>query len=61
MADLIQNPAFVTLLLLFYWVPFALGAWFVDVWKPRRAERSSPELRGPKRHMGLHRPATAGA
>lgn len=61
MVDVLLSPAFVTLLLLFYWVPFAVGAYITDVWMPRRAERSSHEVRRTKRHMGLHRPATAGA
>ena len=61
MADFFLSPAFVILLLMFYWVPFAVGAWFVDVWKPRRDQRSTHELRPPERHMGLRRPASAGA
>ena len=53
MLDLIQSPTFVTLLLLFYWVPFAVGSWFTDhhgaertrVWMSRRL------------HIGAHRHA----
>lgn len=59
--DFFLSPTFVILLLMFYWVPFAVGAYFTDVWSPRRAQRSSRELGRRKRHMGLQRPATAGA
>jgi hypothetical protein len=60
MGEFFLSPGFVTMLLLFYWVPFAVGAWFTDVYRPRHPQRSSRELRRPKRHMGLPRPASAG-
>ena len=57
--DFFLSPAFVTVLLLFYWVPFAVGAYFVDVWKPRHTRDSSRELGEPTRHIRVNRPATA--
>ena len=59
MLDLIQSPTFVTLLLLFYWVPFAVGAYYVDHWKPKHPRTSSRKLRHPTRHIRVNRPATA--
>lgn len=54
MLDLIQSPTFVTLLLLFYWVPFAVGAWFAD-------HHGSEKLFHRTRHTAHagHAPATA--
>jgi hypothetical protein len=59
MADFFLSPTFVIMLLLFYWVPFAAGAWLVDVWSPRHSQRTSDELSHPKRHIRLDRPITA--
>ena len=61
MLDLIQSPTFVTLLLLFYWVPFAVGAWFADHGGAERTRAWSRKLLHPTRHIepGGHAPAAA--
>ena len=55
---LIQSPAFVTLLLMFYWVPFAVGAWFADCDGAGRTRAWLSRHRG-GRHIEAHRPVTA--
>jgi hypothetical protein len=49
------------LLLLFYWVPFALAAYLIEIWDPERTRRSLRELRDRIRHIHPHRPAATGA
>lgn len=60
MRDLIQSPTFVTLLLLFYWVPFAVGSWFADHGGAERTRAFSRKLFHPTRHTTPrgHAPAT---
>jgi hypothetical protein len=57
--DFFLSPGFVTVLLLFYWVPFAIGAYFADHWKPERTRESIRKLLHPRRHIRVNRPATA--
>ena len=59
MVDFFLSPAFVIVLLLFYWVPFAVGAYFTDHWKPKHARESRRKLHQPKRPARVFRPADA--
>ncbi len=59
MFDFLENPAVVTLLILFIWVPFALGAWLDEVWDPKKTKRSLEKLLHPRRHTHPSRPAAA--
>jgi hypothetical protein len=45
------------LLLLFYWVPFVVGAWFTDVYTPRRREGERRNLEQRGRPVGSYSPA----
>ena len=45
------------LVMLFYWVPFALAAYLVDV-KPEQTRRWLRSIRHPRRHGAPERPMT---
>ncbi len=45
------------LLLMFYWVPFALAAYVSEHWNEERAKRWRQQLIHPIRHMREIRPA----
>ena len=47
------------LLLMFYWVPFALGAWLVEHWNDEGARRQRQQLVHPIRYMRQNRPTQA--
>ena len=49
------------LVLMFYWVPFALGAYLVEHWKEERAQRWRQHLVHPIRTMREIRPRHAAA
>jgi hypothetical protein len=59
--DVFSSPAVQIVLLVFYWVPFAVGAYFVDHYDPERARRAWRKLVHPTRHIRLDRPAATGA
>ena len=61
MGDFFLSPGFVTVLLLFYWVPFAVGAYFADHWKPERTRQWFQKLVHPTRHIGHGRHAATPA
>jgi hypothetical protein len=61
MGDFFLSPAFVTMLLLFYWVPFAVGAYFADHYKPERTREWLHKHRRPTRHIGHGRHAPTAA
>lgn len=59
MVDLVSSPTAQIIVLLFYWVPFALAAYLVEQWRPERTRRSLQKLLHPTRHIapGRHAPA----
>jgi hypothetical protein len=56
MGDFLSNPGAVSVVLMLIWVPFAVGAYFVDVWRPRHTRSSDEKLRHPTRHTEPTRP-----
>ena len=61
MLHLIESPTFVTLLLLFYWVPFAVGAWFADHGGAEKTRAFTRKLLHPMRHTAPGDHASAAA
>ena len=53
MGDFFSSPAANILVLMFIWVPFALGAYLDEHWNRERARK----LLHPMRHIGRARPA----
>jgi hypothetical protein len=49
------------LALMFYWVPFALGAYLMEHWNTEHAQRWRAHLAHPIRHMRELRPAHTAA
>jgi hypothetical protein len=58
MVDFLANPGAVSVLLMFIWVPFALGAYLVDIWRPAETRRSLEKLGRRIRHTERTRPMT---
>ena len=59
--DFFFSPAAQVLLLMFYWVPFAVGAYLVEHRKHEHARRAWRKLVHPIRHIQLQRHAATGA
>ena len=59
MANYFLNGPGMMVLLLFYWVPFALGAYFADVWEPEPTRRMLQKVFHPIRHVRHMRAAHA--
>ena len=57
MEDFLSNPGAVSVLLMFIWVPFAVGAYFADVWDPERTRQRVHKLLHPIRHTEAETPA----
>ncbi len=64
MEDILFSPTgamLQLLLLMFFWAPFAFGAYLEESWDPQRARHAMQRLIHPLRHTAPARPATHAA